>query len=443
MHDVDTRSPTPGWPLWKRLPFRFLLCYLALYCVGLLDEVISFDVFLAAHRVTFPVIFPDNLWRHIVPWVGMHLLHFSSVDASAGGSGDTLFDWLLVVCELVLAAVAATVWTAVDNDRRWQADLQRWVTFAVRTLLAAEMFLYGLDKVFPLQFRDMTLSRMMEPMSSKTPMGILWDFMAASVGYTIFAGLVEVAAGILLLIPQTAMLGALLCAAAMTNVFVLNLTYDVPVKRGSGHLLLLSLFLVAPAVPRLLNFFLLNRPTQPERSQPLSSKRWINKTAAWTPIAFCLLLVVFACKNGFQKLGESRQSVTNRSQYYGIWSFTQLDLADPAKPLLTAKLMKSMDVNAPTDRWRAMIFEGRKIAVIQLGNGVMDTVEINDQDGSLIVTDSGDDQWKCSLKLEQTAPGRMAVSGTVQGNAIHAELARQDEASFPMLKRRFHWVNEW
>ncbi len=443
MNDVDTDSMTPGWPLWKRLPFRFLLCYLVLFSIGLLDDVLSFGVFLATQRPSFPVIFPDNLWRHIVPWIGVHLLHFGSVDATPGGSGDTLFDWLLVACELVLAAIAALVWTAIDRGRRRQATLQGWVTFAVRTLLAAEMFLYGLDKVFPLQFRDMTLSRMIEPMSSKTPMGVLWDFMAASVGYTIFAGLVEVAGGILLLIPQTVTLGALLCVAAMTNVFVLNLTYDVPVKRGSGHLLLLSLFLVAPAVPRLLRFFIFNRPTQPEIARPLSTRPWINKTTTWLPVVFCSLLVLFACRYGFQKMSQSRQAAANHSQFYGIWTFTKLEVADPAKPLLTDKLMKSMQVHSPMDRWRALIFEGRKTAVIELGNGVMNTVEIKDHDGTLVITDSGDDQWTCSLNLQQTAPGSMTINGTVQGNAIHAELARQDETDFPMLKRRFHWVNEW
>jgi hypothetical protein len=41
-------------------------------------------------------------------------------------------------------------------------------------------------------------------------MGILWTFMAASTGYTIFAGLAEAVAGLLLLFRRTSTLGALL-----------------------------------------------------------------------------------------------------------------------------------------------------------------------------------------------------------------------------------------
>jgi hypothetical protein len=72
-----------------------------------------------------------------------------------------------------------------------------------------------------------------------------------------------VIAGLLLLFRRTTTLGALLVVAIMTNIFMLNVSYDVPVKIGSAHILLLALVLLAPDLRRLLNFFVLNRETQP------------------------------------------------------------------------------------------------------------------------------------------------------------------------------------
>jgi hypothetical protein len=64
---------------------------------------------------------------------------------------------------------------------------------------------------------------------------------------------------LLLIFPKTTMLGALVALADMTQVFVLNMTCDVPVKLLSFHLLLMALFLLAPDMSRLCRFFVLDR----------------------------------------------------------------------------------------------------------------------------------------------------------------------------------------
>jgi hypothetical protein len=61
-------------------------------------------------------------------------------------------------------------------------------------------------------------------------MGLLWTFMGASAAYTIFTGLGELVGGLLLTTRRTALAGALVSAAVMTHVAVLNFCYDVPVK---------------------------------------------------------------------------------------------------------------------------------------------------------------------------------------------------------------------
>jgi hypothetical protein len=78
-------------------------------------------------------------------------------------------------------------------------------------------------------------------------------------------------AGFLLIFPRTTMLGALVGLADMIQVFMLNMTYDVCVKTTSFHLLLLSLFLLAPDLPRLFTFFFALAAPRESHSWPRSS----------------------------------------------------------------------------------------------------------------------------------------------------------------------------
>ena len=97
--------------------------------------------------------------------------------------------------------------------------------------------------------------------------------------------------GILLIIPRTTTLGALVCLADMIQVFMLNMTYDVPVKLLSFHLILLSLFLLAPDVQRLANLFFLNRAAGPSTQPPLFATRRANRVALVAQIVFGVWLV--------------------------------------------------------------------------------------------------------------------------------------------------------
>ncbi len=430
-------------PAWKRFAVRFLLCYLAMYCVDLLGEILSFSIYLFSAPLWLQTPIPSLVWVHVVPWVSMHVLHAGPVKFAIIGSGDTLYDWVLLLCEGVLAFIAALVWSLVDPRRRRSSSFHLWLRVTVRALLAAQMLLYGLDKVFPVQFREMTILRMMQPMASKTPMGVLWDFMAASTGYTIFTGLVEVLAGVLLLVPAWTTLGALLAMAAMTNIVALNFFYDIPVKNVSSHLLLLSLFLLAPALPRLVRFFLLNRAVPTEPQAALSARRIIHWAVLWAPVALCGIVVIAGCYSASKHYQKWDQARLRQSKLYGAWNVSRFTVSDPSKPLFTDILLKSMDIPAWGTNWRRVIFEADDSANIELGDGALDYVRSKDEYGTLTITDQGDPRWVCLLKARRTGRDDLTLDGTINGIAVQLELRRIDETQFMLTKRRFHWVNEW
>lgn len=188
------------------------------------------------------------------------------------GSGDTTFDHVKLLMTAVLALAGALVWTLADRRRRRYEVAPRWLETGCRYYLALTLLSYGLFKVVPVQFPPPSLT--------------LWTFMGASMAYTVFAGLGEVVGAVLLLFRRTRLLGALVSAAVLTNVVVLNFTYDVPVKLFSAHLLAMAVALIALDARRLVAFFVRNAPAPPAKGglrAPISSAAATRLTAS--PVA--------------------------------------------------------------------------------------------------------------------------------------------------------------
>jgi hypothetical protein len=77
-------------------------------------------------------------------------------------------------------------------------------------------------------------------------MAVLWLQVGTSHPYEMVLGAIEVVAGALLFVPRTVTLGALVSLAGTGQIFLLNMTYGVPVKILSFHPVLMSALLLAP-----------------------------------------------------------------------------------------------------------------------------------------------------------------------------------------------------
>lgn len=124
---------------------------------------------------------------------------------------------------------------------RWQrrarshALLYRF-TLATRILLAVGFIPTGMVKL---------LGRRFTTMSPAYPIGAFFETLYQSGPYWHFIGLAQVLAGICVLVPATATLGALLFFPIMLNIFVITLSYDfhfTPVV--TGLMLLAGLYLL-------------------------------------------------------------------------------------------------------------------------------------------------------------------------------------------------------
>jgi len=429
IESAPVRAAGAEWGAPKRVAFRFCFVYFGLYCVAAL-----LPGGLPIPKVDIPD--PFTLWpfRQVVFWVAAHFFGASLPLVYTGsGSGDKTYDWVEVFCLLMIAGVSTAIWTFADGRRSQYAALYKWFRLYIRFSLAMTILIYGFDKLVPLQMPYPYLRSQLQPFSAFSPAGILWNSIGASPAYETFAGAAEMAGGVLLMFPQTVTLGALVCLVDMIQVWMLNMTYDVPVKQYSFHLLLMSLFLLAPQMRRLLDFFVLNRTAAPEVRPALFRSARANRIAAWVQIAFwiwVLALYSYQSATGWNKYGGGRQ----KSPLYGIWDVTEMKVDGQVRPAALGE----------KQRWRRLIFDFPDQATAENLDDSFENfgASIDGAKGSVSLTRPSEKAWKAELKFARAAD-KLTMIGTLAGLPLEMQLEREDESKFLLKSRGFHWVQEY
>src|ERR1700722_9312394 len=285
---ANTSLTVEPWPLPLRIAFRFCFVYLGLFCVTNQPLVGMFTPGLVdAPRIC-------DMWplRQITVWVAVHVFQIhSTLPIENGTTGDKTSDWIFLLMTAIVSIVATAVWSLLDRKRSEYSKLHAYFRLFVRIGLAVQLFTYGLAKVIPLQMPYPSLFKLVEPFGYFSPEGVLWTSIGAAQAYEIFAGFAETIAGVLLIFPRTTMFGSLLAMADMTQVFMLNMTYDVPVKIVSFHLLLLAVFLLAPDVPRLWAALLSDQPVPARNPYPIFRSRRAPRIALVIQVIYAVAIV--------------------------------------------------------------------------------------------------------------------------------------------------------
>jgi uncharacterized membrane protein YphA (DoxX/SURF4 family) len=441
LNEVNTQV---YWPPWTRIVFRFVFSYLVLYCLYVFAWIVQIVKGTFTGRSTDT--YYDLLCHHIVPWVGSHILRLPTpITVFTGGSGDTTYDNVLILCELFLAVVATILWSMLDRNRTEYRRVHQWLRFVVRLVLSSQMLIYGMDKLIPQQFGRLALLTLGTRVGDLTPFDLLWTFMAASKPYTIICGAAEVLAGLLLVFPGLTTLGALIAMADMANVFALDMSYDVPVKLGALHYLLMALFLVAPEMRRLMNVFIFNRPAAPREQVPLSNRRWVNRSAQiFLVLAAIFWLSKFTHESLTRYASENHPVTAPRPALYGIWQVEEFAAArNSSAPLFTAKLASELRIGPGDDRWMELIVDSAH-AGIRLSNGVLAyvTLKLDMNKNTVLIGDDADEDWKCDFVYQQTGDRQLTLEGHINGNAATIKLRRVDRSKWILVTRGFHWINE-
>lgn len=360
-----------------------------------------------------------------------HILHLAKpITIFSNGSGDTTYDYVKVLCFFLIALAATAVWTVLDRRRQNYTELNQWFRFYVRLTLGATLLSYGGYKVIPSQFPPLRQYQYLEMYGDASPMGILWTFMSASKSYTIFAGSVEMLGGILLFIPRLTTLGALVGMGAMANVFFLNMSYDVPVKLYSFHLLLLSALLVLPDIKRLTRFFVFNRTVEPAPAELQFQRKRLRTAFVLFQLIFGIYLGGYALYTSRQQLKSLTVDFVAQPPLAGTWGIDEFT-GDGPTPI-------SDDV-----RWQKVVFEFKSAITVQQPNGKLLHISAKtDTDHKTIeLTKRADAKWKASLSYTFPATGNMVMDGQIGGQKVHIKLHQLD-GKYLLNTRGFHWINE-
>jgi hypothetical protein len=428
---IQPQSNIPKWNLALRIAFRFWMVYLGLYCVATQIIITLTGANLPDLATVWPL-------RPVISWIGAHILHVNAPLTVfwRGGSSSTdcMFGWVTAFCVLVIATAATVVWSLLDRRRENYAELHKWFRLFVRFALVGQMMIYGFFKVFPGQMTYPSLIRLLQPFGTLSPMGVLWASMGAAPAYEIFTGCAEVVAGLLLIVPRTATLGALLTLAAMIQVFMLNMTQDVPAKLLAFHLILLCCFLLAPDVPRLVRFLLLRQTTSLSPQAELFRSVRANRIAIAAQIILGLWVAGAACHFCWN-FWNTRGAGKPLPPLYGIWEVKQMSIDEqPRPPLLT-----------DSTRWRRAIFDAPPdgMAFQRLDDSFVPYVaSVNLPEKTLALTKKDDKNWRASFTFQQPAGDQLILDGRMDNHQVHMELQLTDRNSFLLVSRGFHWTQE-
>ncbi|HEU4887658.1 MAG TPA: hypothetical protein VFV49_07225 [Thermoanaerobaculia bacterium] len=405
---TSEREEAPRWSLALRIVFRFVFSFFTLmYFPFPLDLIPSVATAL------------QKVWDAIVVAFGKALFGLT-VDTVFNGSGDRTYDWIRLLLMVGVSVLATLIWSLADRKAVSHPRLWRWFHMYIRFGLAYAMFMYGAMKIIPTQFSTPRLDRLLQPIGDASPMGLLWTFMGASTAYVMFTGFGELLGGLLLTNRRTTLLGALVTAAVMTQVVALNFFYDVPVKIYSSELLFTALIIAAPDAQKLLRFFILDRS-----SEPLFTHPKLRIAAKVTVV----LLVGYLGFTPFKESWDLRQSALARwsakSPLSGIWTIER-------------------EVPASSAAWRRLIIAGPQRGAIQTMDESITRyrIALDEKKKTLVFTNMFGPKFEAAMNYEHPDPKTLILSGQFDGKNIVATLHREDDRTFRLTSRGFHWVNE-
>lgn len=406
------------WSPATKLVFRFLTCYIFLYTMSN-QFILSFAF--------------EAMWQVIVPWFAEHILGLEEpITNFTNGSGDTLYNYLSILCYAIVSGIATLIWSSLDAKRPNYEKLMEWVIILIRYYIIYEMIMYGLAKVFYMQFQPPRFARLIQAYGDSSPMGLMWTFMGFSKGYTIFAGIGELVGGILLLFRRTTTLGAMVVFGVMFNVMMMNFCYDIPVKLLSSHLVLLSGILIALDGKRLLRTFVMNQATESAPMPPLFKDpvhEKVKNIVKWAIVALGIGVFIFGSITQLQFM-KNRKPL-----FHGLYEVESFERNGELVPPLTTD----------STRWDKIAIDFKNRASIRNMTGKTKWYSFEpDTTASTIAYHLTSDTVNVyTFNYSWPDSNQFVLEGIADGDTLKIITKQKTKDDFLLTNRGFHWVNPY
>ncbi len=419
------------WSFLKKYSFRAFLILFVLYIT--FNNNGAFPYFeILAH-------WPVELMHRFIPWFSANVVGYEyDYTIFTNGSGDTSYDYVLLLFSTLFSLIGAAIWSAVDYKRKNYNKLYYWLLVLVRCYVAFTLISYGMYKVIKLQFPYPYLTRLTQAYGDSSPMGLAWTFLGYSKGYNIFMGIIEVSA-VLLLFRRTMVIGAFLALAASVHVMSMNYFYDVPVKILSTTLVVMCIFILAPYLKKIIQFFLTGNAVSLNIIEaPVYRKKWMF----YSIYAFKYLVIIFSSLtliSGLLDASKQYGEAAAKPPLYGIYEIEKFTLNKvDLQPLTTDRI-----------RWKELIIQRKDGARVKTMNDstkyvtfIVDTVtkriKFNEN-----VNDGPTDITRQSLLKYHTVGERLLLNGHLRQDTISIVLKKVDLKKYKLINRKFNWVNEY
>jgi len=419
-------STMPEWNIVKRISFRFFFIFFVLY-------IFPFPAYYIPGVSVLGGYF-SSMMESITLWFGTDIFGVTdAIETNSNGSGDRLYSFVSMYTNLILALLGCIIWSIADFRRKSYNKLLTYLSVYIRYLLAATLLSYGFSKVFTNQFSELGLSDLLKTYGDSSPMGLMWNFMEFSDSYTIFSGISEVLAGVFLLWRRTLTLGALFTVGVMLNVFMMNMSYDIPVKLYSAHLMFMGLFLLILDGKRILNFLVLNKAVVAKKVTPYFKKKGLRIGGLVLKYAFIIFIFysqISGAYEGQRKWGKKAP----KPALYGIYEVEEFVWKNDTLPPL----------KTDTIRWDKLVVDKYSTSIYYMdGHKSYYKNETDTIGKKLLLSSYRGDASKYHYLEYSRKDSLFYLNGCKGLDSLRVKFRMKKREDFLLLNRGFHWVNDY
>ncbi|WP_343669129.1 hypothetical protein [Chitinophaga sp.] len=271
---------------------------------------------------------------------------------------------------LVIAIIGAIIWGLIDKKRSEYNLLYYWLRVIVRYRAGIGIIGFGFTKLFPVQMPYPSISNLVTDFGDFTAQKIYWLSIGIVPWYQVFAGIIEVTAGVLLFFRRTASIGAVLLAGALANITFVNFAYDGGVHVYSAYFVLLALFVLWYDVPSIYKLFVLQQYTVPVYHYPVFKRQW-QRIARWTlkwGAFFVFVIVLFYLQWWNYRYDPYKQPVhKGLAGTRGLYNVTEFRLNNEVIPYSPKDSLRWSQVTF--EKWSTITYQVNKAVQLDLSNG--------------------------------------------------------------------------
>jgi hypothetical protein len=435
--NITGSKPMTPWNNWRKISFRFFFIYILLQ----ITPWTWIDLIPGMRMIT-------QFYYQFIDWLvyaaNDHVFHVRTQLVPLNGSGDTSYAWTQLWLYLSLAAIGCCLWSVADRKSTHYIKSDYWLRTFTRYFIAMQALSYGIIKLYAMQMSFPNLSQLATPLGDFLPMRFSWLFIGYSEPYQVFSGVMEVIAGLLLLNRKTVTMGLCAAVAVFANVVMLNLSYDIPVKLFSLHLLFYSLFLLAYDAQRLIQFFVLNQPVSPSYSYQIT---FSDKRTRYGRLALKSVLIffiaVFPLYDYYQYYQSSLHQQELKPIAAGLYDVIAFSINGDTVPVLANDTLI----------WKDVIFEKGGLGSVnstdtlfrqryRRGYFYYQPDSTTNTMSFIKRSVTGDSTFLFNSRYELPDNNTIRLWAKIRNDSVYVELLKS-KRHFQLAEKQFHWLSEY